>query len=102
MSYQRQTMRNMLLTTLSIATLLALPPVRASSPQTSGNTAPTTSGVTVIRFGKLWDGSKVITDAVVVVDGERVKSVGSGSSAVPPGAHVGLKHPRVWGVDIVS
>ncbi len=81
-------MRNMLLTTLAIATLLALPPVRASSPQTSGNTAPTTSGVTVIRFGKLWDGSKVITDAVVVVDGERVKSVGSGSSAVPPGAHV--------------
>jgi imidazolonepropionase-like amidohydrolase len=46
------------------------------------------SDVTVLRFGKLWDGSKVITDPVVVVEGDRVKSVGSGTSAVPPNAHV--------------
>src|SRR5215510_2236613 len=41
-----------------------------------------------IRFGKLWDGSKTITDAVVVVDGDRITAVGSGNSAVPRGAEV--------------
>jgi imidazolonepropionase-like amidohydrolase len=42
----------------------------------------------VLRFGKLWDGSKVTNDAVVVIDGDRITSVGSGSSAVPAGAQV--------------
>src|ERR1043165_4171754 len=41
-----------------------------------------------IRFGKLWDGSKTITDAVVVVEGDRIKTVGTGNSAVPQGAEV--------------
>jgi imidazolonepropionase-like amidohydrolase len=41
-----------------------------------------------IRFGKLWDGSKSITDAVVVVDGDRITAVGSGNAVVPPGAEV--------------
>jgi imidazolonepropionase-like amidohydrolase len=41
-----------------------------------------------IRFGKLWDGSKTITDAVVVVNGDRITSVGTGSGAVPAGAQV--------------
>jgi imidazolonepropionase-like amidohydrolase len=41
-----------------------------------------------IRFGKLWDGSKVITDAVVVVSADRIMSVGSGDRAVPAGAQV--------------
>ena len=41
-----------------------------------------------VRFGKLWDGSKVITDAVVVVNGDRITSVGSGNSAVPAAAEV--------------
>ena len=41
-----------------------------------------------IRFGRLWDGSKTIADAVVVVNGDRIASVGTGSSAVPAGAQV--------------
>jgi imidazolonepropionase-like amidohydrolase len=41
-----------------------------------------------VRFGKLWDGAKSITDAVVVVDGDRITAVGSGNSAVPAGAQV--------------
>src|SRR4029450_3112503 len=41
-----------------------------------------------IRFGKLWDGSKTINDAVVVVDGDRITSVGAGDSAVPKGAQL--------------
>jgi imidazolonepropionase-like amidohydrolase len=42
----------------------------------------------VIRFGKLWDGAKVTTDAVVVVTGDRITAVGSGNAAVPAGAEV--------------
>jgi imidazolonepropionase-like amidohydrolase len=41
-----------------------------------------------IRFGKLWDGTKVIADAVVVVEGERITAVGTGNSAVPKGAQL--------------
>jgi imidazolonepropionase-like amidohydrolase len=41
-----------------------------------------------IRFGKLWDGTSITTDAVVVVDGDRVISVGTGNAAVPRGAQV--------------
>lgn len=41
-----------------------------------------------IRFGKLWDGSKVTSDAVVVVNGDRIVSVGTGNAAVPAGAQV--------------
>ena len=41
-----------------------------------------------IRFGKLWDGSKMTTDAVVVVSGDRITAVGTGNGAVPAGAEV--------------
>ena len=41
-----------------------------------------------IRFGKLWDGSRSIADAVVVVTGDRITAVGTGDDAVPPGATV--------------
>ncbi len=41
-----------------------------------------------IRFGTLWDGSKTTTDAVVVVNGDRIVSVGTGNAAVPTGAQV--------------
>src|SRR6478735_4181465 len=43
---------------------------------------------TAIRFGKLWDGSKAINDAVVVVESDRIVAVGSGANAVPRGAKV--------------
>jgi imidazolonepropionase-like amidohydrolase len=42
-----------------------------------------------IRFARLVDGTgRVLTDAVVVVDSDRVTSVGSGNAAVPRGAQV--------------
>lgn len=45
--------------------------------------------VTVIRFGRLIDGQgRVIQDAVVVVEGERISKVGTGDAAVPTNAEV--------------
>ena len=85
MGYHKRTVRNVRLTIVLIATVLAAPAIRALPPQTSAGNAP---DVTVLRFGTLWDGSKVITDPVVVVEGERVKSVGSGNAAVPANARV--------------
>lgn len=37
-----------------------------------------------IRFGKLWDGHRVVTNAVVIVENDRVRSVTSGG-AIPAG-----------------
>jgi imidazolonepropionase-like amidohydrolase len=41
-----------------------------------------------VRFGHLWDGSRVIADAVVVIDNGRITTVSSGNAAVPKGAEV--------------
>ena len=41
-----------------------------------------------VRFGGLWDGTRVLTDAVVVVQGDRIVSVASGSPTVPAGVAV--------------
>jgi len=81
-------MRNSLIATVLISVSLAMPVLRAVPAQNSGDNSQKSLDVTVLRFGKLWDGTRVIADAVVVVEGERVKSVGSGNSAVPPNAHV--------------
>jgi imidazolonepropionase-like amidohydrolase len=50
--------------------------------------AEATAQTRAIRFGQLWDGAAVITDAVVVTKGDRITSVGRGSRAVPAGAEV--------------
>jgi imidazolonepropionase-like amidohydrolase len=42
----------------------------------------------VIRFGRLWDGSRVINDAVVVIEAGRIVSVGSSAQNLPQGARV--------------
>jgi imidazolonepropionase-like amidohydrolase len=62
---------------LLVTALLPWPSSRAAAP------------VKVIRFGKLVDGTgKVITDAFVVVEGDRIKSVGAGKPSIPAGAEV--------------
>jgi imidazolonepropionase-like amidohydrolase len=48
--------------------------------------APSYAQSTAIRFGRLWDGSRMMDDAVVIVEGDRVVRVESGTRAVPPGA----------------
>ena len=49
---------------------------------------PADAQTKAIRFGRLWDGTKVVTDAVVTINGDRIVSVGSGNAAVPTGAEV--------------
>jgi imidazolonepropionase-like amidohydrolase len=44
---------------------------------------PHAQATTAIRFARLWDGSKTITDAVVVIADGVIASVGSGAAAVP-------------------
>ena len=52
----------------------------------SSTAVPRTSKA--IRFGRLWDGTRVVTDAVVVVDGDRIVSVSTGTRDLPSGAEV--------------
>jgi imidazolonepropionase-like amidohydrolase len=41
-----------------------------------------------IRFGQVWDGTRLVTDAVVVVEASRIVRVSTGPDAIPPGAQV--------------
>jgi imidazolonepropionase-like amidohydrolase len=43
---------------------------------------------TVVRFGTLWDGTTVVRDAVIVIEGDRIRRVAQGDAAVPAGARV--------------
>jgi imidazolonepropionase-like amidohydrolase len=48
-----------------------------------------TQNVKAIRFGKLIDGTgKVLTNALVIVKGDRIESASSGGSQIPSGAQV--------------
>ena len=49
---------------------------------------PADAQTSAVRFKSLWDGTRVIPDAVVVVEGDRIRAVGTGDAAVPAGAAV--------------
>jgi imidazolonepropionase-like amidohydrolase len=49
-----------------------------------GVSASASAQTTVVRFGRLWDGTRVITDATVTIEGDRLVRVESGG-AVPAG-----------------
>src|SRR2546422_7603551 len=67
---------------MRVTTLLALLFVLAAA-------SVAAAGTKVIRFGKLIDGTgRVLTNAVVVVEDDRVQRVASGNVAIPPGAEV--------------
>ena len=43
--------------------------------------------VKAVRFGKLWDAKgKLWTNAIVIVEGDRIRTVANDASAIPPGA----------------
>ena len=55
----------------------------------SAQEKPAAKALKVVRFGKLWDAKgKLWTNATVVIDGNKIGSVTSDSSAAPAGAEV--------------
>jgi imidazolonepropionase-like amidohydrolase len=50
---------------------------------------PDAKAFKAVRFGKLWDAKgKVWTNAIVIVDGDRIRSVTTDASAIPAGAEM--------------
>jgi len=53
--------------------------------------------LTAVHFGKLWDGSKVIDRALVVIEQDRIRSVAAGDAVPPAGAQV-IDWSRYYGL----
>ena len=74
------------------AALIALTPralaQSAGGNASSGKAGTSASAVKAVKFGKLWDGKKVWKNAIVVVEGERIKTVTTDAAAIPAGAEV--------------
>jgi imidazolonepropionase-like amidohydrolase len=51
-----------------------------------GAQAPAQPPHTVVAFGHLWDGTKMLDEVVVTVDGDKITLVEDGRKQVPPGA----------------
>ena len=50
-------------------------------------TPKTAKAIRAVRFGKLWDGKgKLWTNAIVIVEADRIRMVTTDASAIPPGA----------------
>jgi len=48
---------------------------------------PAANSVKAVRFGKLWDGKgKVLTNAIVVLDANKIRAITTDASAIPAGA----------------
>jgi imidazolonepropionase-like amidohydrolase len=62
--------------------VLMMAAATAARQDTAAASVPATKA---IRFKQLWDGSKIVADAVVIVKGDRVVQVGAGSDAIPRG-----------------
>src|SRR3989440_625724 len=52
-------------------------------------TPKTAKAIRAVRFGKLWDGKgKLWTNAIVIVEGDRIRDVTTDASAIPAGAEM--------------
>ncbi|HVH59529.1 MAG TPA: amidohydrolase family protein, partial [Candidatus Sulfotelmatobacter sp.] len=61
---------------------VGLSPVSAQQKQAA-------KAIKAVRFGKLWDGKgRLWTSAIVVIEGDRIKTVTSERAAIPSGAEV--------------
>jgi imidazolonepropionase-like amidohydrolase len=80
-------LRRMTLLRLPIA--LALVAAIALSAPASGQSTTAQSAMKALRFGRLVDGTgAVVTNAVVMVEGDRIKSVSTSGSTIPAGVEV--------------
>jgi imidazolonepropionase-like amidohydrolase len=67
---------------LAITLFCSLPPLTAQNLLT-----PPTNSVRAIRFGKLWDAKgKLWTNATVIVEGTKIRSITTNSADIPQGA----------------
>jgi imidazolonepropionase-like amidohydrolase len=81
-------LRLLLALVLVAATTLSAPGARVFA-QAAGQSATTPPTVKAIRFGKLVDGTgRVLTNAVVLIEGDRIKSVSTSASSIPANAEV--------------
>jgi len=56
---------------------------------TGAQERPPAKSVKAVKFGKLWDAKgKLWTNAIVILEGERIRSVTTDASAIPAGAEV--------------
>src|SRR5258708_37351941 len=70
---------------LGIALGMALVPESAFGQQNSP--AQTENKIKAVRFGKLWDGKgKIWSNAIVIIDGDRVREDTTDSKRIPSGA----------------
>ncbi len=56
--------------------------------QSAGADTAESRGATAVRFGQLWDGDKVLKNATVIVEGDRITRVETGDPLLPEGARV--------------
>ena len=71
----------------AVVCLIALSGIEKSRAQ--ANTPAGKGSVKVVKFGRLWDGKgKVWTNAIVIVEGDRVKEVTTDPKRIPIGAEV--------------
>ena len=76
-----------LLRLLAALCMLCAAAVCAARQLKSGDT--TGKNVKAVKFGKLWDGKgRVWTNAIVIVEGERVKEVTTDAKRIPAGAEI--------------
>ena len=69
---------------IAVAMLLALVSTRALAQEKIG-----AKNIKAVRFGKLWDAKgKVWTNAIVLVDGEKIRTVTTDVSAIPASAEI--------------
>ncbi len=82
-------MRRTLLALTLAAVTAQQAPLRAQPSRAAGGAPTATHARVALRFGMLLDGTgRTLRDAVVVVDGDRIVSVGTGRAAIPRGAVV--------------
>jgi imidazolonepropionase-like amidohydrolase len=69
--------------------LLGISLVFVASMSLLAQNSPVAKTVKAVRFGKLWDAKgKVLSNAIVLVEGDKIRSVTTDSSAIPTGAEV--------------
>ena len=78
--------------------LLASIPASRQENQADKALPSATKILKAVRFGKLWDGKgKVWTNAIVIVEGKRVKEVTTDAQRVPAGAQM-VDLPEYYGL----